>query len=366
MKNLGIYVHIPFCKQKCAYCDFCSFCADKKTEEEYFSTLKKEIEKKSNKDFQISSIYFGGGTPSFVDEKHIVQTIEAIKKNFSVSGDAEVTIECNPCSTTKEKLVAYKTAGFNRISFGVQSFDDEVLSLIGRLHNGKQAEEAIMLAKEVGFENISADLMLGLPKQTKEVIEKDIEQLVNLGVSHVSTYMLMLEEGTPLFSKVKSGEVLVSDEDEQVEFYDFVVKKLSTFGFEQYEVSNFAKGKRYSKHNMNYWRRGEYLGFGLSAHSFLSEVRFANSDTFEGYENGCLSQVEKLSNEEIFEEFVMLGLRYFEGVDVKKLQEVDKKKTEKILSCDYFKKGILSIINEKIVLNSRFYAINNEIIANLI
>ncbi len=366
MRKLGIYVHIPFCKQKCAYCDFCSFCADNQMVEQYFSSLRKEIEKKANKDFLISTIYFGGGTPSFVDEKHIVRTIETIKNNFSVCEDAEITIECNPCSVTKEKLVAYKNAGANRISFGVQSFDDEVLSIIGRLHKSSQAEDAILLAKEIGYENISADLMIGLPKQTRQMMEKDICKLVGLGVNHISTYMLMLEEETPLFERIEKREIEVPSEDEQVEFYDFVVEQLSSYGFEQYEVSNFAKGKTYSKHNMNYWRRGEYLGFGLSAHSFLSEVRFANSNTFEGYENGEIPFVEKLSKEEIFEEFVMLGLRYFEGVDIKKLQEIDKRKTDKILDCDYFEKGILSIINGKIVLNAKFYAINNEIIANLI
>lgn len=366
MRKLGIYVHIPFCKQKCAYCDFCSFCADKKTVENYFSTLKKEIERKNNKEFEISSIYFGGGTPSFVEEKYIVETLEAIKSNFFVNENAEITIECNPCSTTEKKLVAYKMAGFNRISFGVQSFDDEVLSLIGRLHNGVQAEKAVVLAKKVGFDNISADLMLGLPKQTKKIVEEDIKRLANLGVNHISTYMLMLEEGTPLFEKVAKGEVVVASENAQVDFYDFVAKKLSSLGFEQYEVSNFAKDKTYSKHNLNYWQRGEYLGFGLSAHSFLGEVRFANSNNFVGYENGELLQTEKLSKEEIFEELVMLGLRYFEGIDLNKLQEIDKEKTERILNSDYFEKGVLSIINEKIVLNPDFYAINNEIIVNLI
>lgn len=366
MRNLGIYVHIPFCKQKCAYCDFCSFCVGEEEQKQYFDLLKKEIEKKQNKEFEISSIYFGGGTPSFVEETFTLQTIEKIRECFSVKSDAEITIECNPCSTTKEKLVSYKNVGFNRISFGVQSFQDDTLKQIGRLHNGEQAERAITLAKEVGFENISADLMLGLPEQTQETIKMDIQKLVGLGVNHISTYMLMLEEGTPLFERVKNGEVKVASEDKQVAFYEFVVEKLGQNGFEQYEVSNFAKDKKYSKHNLGYWRRKEYLGFGLAAHSFLGGVRFANSDNFEKYANGELGQTEHLSKEEIFEEIVMLGLRYFEGVDIQKLQKIDKQKTQKILKSDLFDKGILSIINEKIVLNSKFYAINNEIIVNLI
>lgn len=367
MKKLGIYVHIPFCKQKCFYCDFCSFCASGKMEERYFNLLQKEILKRKGEACkEISSIYFGGGTPSCVDEKYIISTLETIKREYVVSHDAEITIECNPCTVHLEKLKAYKEAGFNRISFGIQSFDDKVLKTIGRLHSSLQGENAIKKAKEVGFDNISCDLIVGLPFQTEKMLLSDIERLEKLGVNHISSYMLQLEENTILFDKVQAGDLSVADDDEQVYLYEKAVEKLSQLGFEQYEVSNFAKNKTYSKHNLNYWRRGEYLGFGLSAHSFLNDVRFANSCDFQGYEKGELSQKERLSNDEIVTELIMLGLRCFEGVNLSKLEEIDKAKAEKMKNSYLIKKGVLNLENNVIKINPKFYSINNEIMLEFI
>ncbi len=365
MREIGIYVHIPFCKQKCLYCDFCSFCAGKQMQEEYFQLLEKEIEKKSG-DFHVKSIYFGGGTPSSVDERHIVSVLNKIKSKFKIIEDAEITIECNPCSVDLKKLEAYKRAGFNRISFGVQSFDDKVLKSVGRLHTAEQADEAVKLAQKVGFENISCDLMIGLPYQTKDMLLSDVNKLEELGVDHISSYMLQLEEGTPICDLVANGNLKVASEEEQVDLYEKVVKRLKLLGYEQYEVSNFAKNGKYSKHNLNYWQRGEYLGFGLSAHSFLNEKRFANPTTFDEYENDEIAMIESLSKEDIVTELIMLGLRYFDGIDLEKLSVIDSEKVEEIKQSDLVKKGIIKIENERAILDPKFYAVNNEIMLEFI
>ncbi len=367
MRNIGIYVHIPFCKQKCSYCDFCSFCAEQEIIEKYFPVLKKEIEFKGNKsDFKVSSVYFGGGTPSSVDENFIVETLCAIKENFILEKDIEITIESNPCSTTRKKLEAYLSAGFNRISFGVQSFNDEILKTIGRLHTCVEAEKAINLAKEVGFKNISADLMIGLPYQTETGLENDIKRLHKLGVNHISSYILQLEEGTMLYTKVQEGKIKVTTDEEAAALYEYTVKVLDRLSYQQYEVSNFAKNKTYSRHNLNYWRRGEYLGFGLSAHSFMEGKRYANASEFKDYKEGKIGSSETLSSKEELEEFIMLGLRYFEGIDLEKINKIDKNVKAKLLASDYLKKGVLKLENNHLMLDPKYYAINNEIIVNLI
>jgi len=367
MREIAIYIHIPFCKQKCAYCDFCSFCANEKMVDEYFAILKNEIKNcKLKKSALVSSIYFGGGTPSSVDKKFIIEIINTIKSEFDVQENAEITIECNPCSTTKEKLKAYFDAGFNRVSFGVQTLNDNILKIIGRLHNAQQAINAIEFAKEVGFKNISCDLIIGLPNQTKEDLIYAINKFNELEINHISSYMLQLEEGTALYNKVIKNEVKIPSEEEQVLLYGEVVTFLTALGYEQYEVSNFAKNKAYSKHNLNYWRRGEYLGFGLSAHSFVDETRYANSTKIEEYKLGKIALKEQLTKKEIAEEIIMLGLRYFEGVDLYKLSQIDADFTAKIKESKYVADGIIKVQNGKAILDAKYYSINNEIIVNLI
>lgn len=364
MKNISIYVHIPFCAKKCKYCDFCSFKADKNFIIEYFDVLKKECKKKSDKNKIVKTIYFGGGTPSSVDEKFICQTLNEIRKNFVVDEKAEITIECNPCSVTKEKLVAYKNAGINRISFGVQSFDDKVLLAIGRLHNGEQAERAICLAKEVGFQNISCDIMLGIPFQTDKILESDLKKIIDLDVQHVSCYTLQLEENTPLYQEVKRGMTKVDDDDNLAKKYQKMQIFLKKHDFFQYEVSNFAKNNMFSKHNLNYWERGEYIGLGLSAHSFINETRIANSKNFEEYKNGIVEK-EKLAKQEIVEELIMLGLRCFKGIDLCVLKKfgVDLLQNK---SCQKFlKQGILQLEDNKLRLKEDYYELNNAIIVEL-
>ena len=368
MKDLSVYIHIPFCKQKCKYCDFCSFCADENMQKEYFSHLKNEIQNKSIEfnDYVVKTIYFGGGTPSSVDERFILSALDTIRKSFKVSENCETTIECNPCSTNEKKLKAYLNAGCNRISFGVQSFDDKVLSAIGRLHTGKEAEYAIIMAKKVGFKNISCDLIIGLPFQTEETLLSDIRKLNDLKVVHISTYMLQLEEGTPLFEEVKNGIIKVADEEKQVKLYEKAVKLMSECGFEQYEVSNFAKNKCFSQHNLAYWRRKEYLGFGLSAHSFVCEKRFANSKNIKEYFQGKNIFEEILTKNEMLTETIMLGLRCSEGFSLEKVKSYGKDLTKDKNFNDLAKNGYIFVDGDRVKLNPKFYAINNEIILKLI
>ena len=322
MENFGIYVHIPFCVAKCHYCNFVSKYACEDEIDGYITFLCKEIEEKASifKNKLATSIYIGGGTPSFIDSKYIIQIIETIRKNYNVLQSAEITIECNPCSTTKQKLKDYKNAGVNRISFGVQSLCNKELEIIGRKHTPIQAKQAILNAKEVGFENISADLLIGVPAQTNETLLNNIKELAQLGVNHISAYMLILEEGTKLYNQVSKNMLLCATEDESVNMYNNAYSLLKNLGYERYEISNFAKKCYESKHNINYWEMGEYIGFGVSAHSYYNGKRIANANTFESYFKG-VQEVEVLTSEEKIEEIIMLGLRQEKGVSIHKLYE---------------------------------------------
>lgn len=333
--------------------------------EKYFEFLEKEIENSSAKG-EVKSIYFGGGTPSCVDEKFIVKILEKIKSKFKVKNDAEITIECNPNSTTFEKLNAYKNAGVNRLSFGVQSLDDDKLKMLGRLHNKTQAEECVKLAKKVGIQNISVDFLIGIPNETKEDIFEEIEFIKRNNIPHISAYMLQIEEKTPLFNGVKSGNINVIDDDKCVELYELLSDKLEEVGLHRYEISNFAKTGCESHHNQTYWKRENYIGFGLSAHSFIDGKRFANPSTFEDYFSGKNLFVENLSKEEEIEEIIMLGLRCNLGVkfgellsrnyDIKNNKNFQKFVAQKIITAD----------ENKFYLNPKFYGVSNNVICSLL
>ena len=368
MKDLAIYVHIPFCKQKCHYCDFCSFSCSENIQKQYFKLLEKEIllKSKSFQDREILSVYFGGGTPSFVEVKYIVSILELIKSEFKIKKDAEITIECNPCSTTLEKLQIYRKAGFNRISFGVQSFSDKTLKALGRLHTSKQARNVVKQAQKTGFDNISCDLMIGVPFQTEKSLIKDAKTLVKLGINHISSYMLQVEEGTPLEKMISTGDMQVADEEVSANMYQKLISFLDKNGFYQYEVSNFAKNKTFSQHNLNYWKRGEYLGLGLSASSFIGQTRFSNSTIMAKYRNQEIENYEKLSREEILEEVIMLGLRCFEGFSISEVKNYGFDVLNNLAVKELVKKGILKINGDKITCNPKFYSVNNEIISNII
>lgn len=329
-KELSIYVHIPFCNSKCFYCNFCSWEATLTTQNRFFNAIEKEIKAKSKNfsSFVVKTIYFGGGTPSAVNEKKISKLLCLIKKNFKISPYAEITIEANPNSLSLQKLVAYKKAGFNRLSIGVQTFNKRALLYVGRLQTKEQAKEyrrkvisCLNDAKRVGFQNISADFILGLPYQKTREISQFLKQLSPY-VTHFSCYMLQVENGTKLYSMLdgKGNENLI------LEQYKRAVKTLKRLHFHRYEISNFARQNFESKHNKVYWQRKNYVGFGPSASSFSFEERTTNTNNLNEYikfwenENPKLmnepSTKEKLSKEQQAEEVVFLSLRTAKGLNL--------------------------------------------------
>lgn len=357
---IGIYVHIPFCESKCIYCAFASFVRDENFQDRYFEFLNKEIKNCNFPDREVASIYFGGGTPSCVSEKQIVKTLQTIKSAFHVLPDAEITIECNPCSASLEKLKAYHSAGFNRVSFGVQSLNDKMLKFLGRRHTKAQALAAIENAKRAGFDNISADLLLGLPKDD---VQNDAKILLRSGVKHISAYMLQIEDGTPLKNMVESGKVKLPDDDVVVKKYQKLADFLQKNGFLQYEISNFALKGFKSKHNYAYWTGQAYLGFGLGAHSFDGGfVRWANADNFEDYFLGKQNR-EVLSSSQRDEEVIMLGLRCDAGF---RLDALNASISEKPIFKKYVQDNILKVQDGIIRLNSKYYNVSNSIILHLI
>ncbi len=313
----GIYIHIPFCKAKCTYCDFASYPKEIGKAETYFACLYKEIKGRAEnlKDKTFDTVYFGGGTPSFVDAKYIFGAMKQIRNFYKLSENAEITLEANPGTLSAEKIKIYKKAGINRFSLGLQSADDKTLYKLGRIHTAKDFLFACELLKG---ENVSADILLGLEDQTKDDVKNSIDLAIKGGVSHISAYTLKAEEGTPMYGKYLNGDL--PSEDEQAELYDFARAYLAEKGFKRYEVSNFCKEGYESKHNMNYWNRGEYIGFGVSASSFISERRFTNTEKIDEYVACILrNKVAEIFSEEIEGderefEFLMLGLRTEKGI----------------------------------------------------
>ena len=350
MEKTGIYVHIPFCKSKCYYCDFTSFAGRDKLASKYIKSLKKEIIHRKNDNVEIDTIYFGGGTPSYINEKHIVEILNTIRENYKVLDDAEITIEANPGTLTEDKLKAYLKCGINRISIGLQSSRNETLKAIGRIHTFEQWGNAILMAKQVGFKNINTDIIVGLPDQSIYDIEDAIDQIVDYDLQHVSVYSLIVEEGTPLEEMLKSGKIKPTDEELERYMYWFAKRKLEDNGYKHYEVSNFAKEGFESKHNLNCWNQHSYMGFGLAAASYENKSRRTNISDLDFYikniedENFDSLYVieEEQNNSEEMKEFMMLGLRKIDGVNVgdfrmkfsKDVFIVFKKQIEKLLTED--------------------------------
>jgi len=314
----GIYVHIPFCKSKCTYCDFASYPREIGKAELYFGCLYKEMTARANqlKGKQFDTVYIGGGTPSFVDAKYIAGALKRIKEKFNLKEDAEITVEINPGTLTKEKLDIYKSAGVNRFSVGLQTADDKMLTKLNRIHTLKDYLYAAELLKG---ENFSADALIGLFDQTEEDLKHTLEVIINSGASHVSMYALKAEEGTPIFSNYLNGDL--PDEDTVADLYSFGVKTLEKEGFLRYEVSNFAKKGKESRHNKNYWKRGEYIGLGVSASSHIDNRRFTNTLVIDEYikciMSGHFAEIcsDVTEGEDIKSEYIMLALRTTDGID---------------------------------------------------
>lgn len=331
-KELGIYVHIPFCAKKCFYCDFISFANKKEMIKDYIEALKKEIEYigeglVSAKNSEITTIYIGGGTPSFIDSKYIVNIIDTIKSKFQVSKDVEITIEINPGTVTKEKLEDYIKCGINRVSIGLQSTDNKLLSEIGRIHTYEQFLNTYEIVRSVGFKNVNVDLMLALPNQTIEILEDSLKKVIAINPEHISVYSLILEEGTKLYDLVETGKLKLVDEDVERKMYWKVKNILEQNGYNHYEISNFAKRGFESKHNLNCWEQKEYIGMGSAAHSYVNKTRYSNTETVEEYINNInegkntktIHETQKETEEQ--KEYMLLGLRKIQGVSISKFKE---------------------------------------------
>ena len=360
----GIYVHIPFCESKCFYCNFVSANYSAEIKEKYIEALFKEIETVSTKR-TIYSIFIGGGSPSVLNSRLIVNLLEKIRSNFNISKNAEITIECNPNSLNYQKLKAYKKAGINRISIGIQSLDDGVLKLIGRRHNKSRAIQAIKMAKDVGFKNINVDLLIGITKN--ENIEKEIELLKSLGVTHISCYMLILEKNTILYNDVKNNKVKLLSEDESIQQYNMYLKALKQYNFKRYEISNFCLKGFECKHNINYWECGEYYGFGVSAHSYIDGVRYFNTDNILKYLDNFNNKVyEKLTDKEKIEELIMLGLRMTKGVNLLSLKALGYNILENKNALKMLSLNLIKINKRRLYITYKNFGIANQIILKLI
>lgn len=320
----SIYIHIPYCKQKCLYCDFNSYSNKETTIEKYFEALKKEI--KAYKIENLDTIYFGGGTPSFVDSKYIKEIIELLPKA------KEVTLELNPGTVDEEKFIAYKKMGVNRLSIGLQAIQKDILKEIGRIHTLKDFEEAFNLARKTGFDNINVDLMHGLPKQSLQDFKDSVDYLVNLSPEHISCYSLILHND--IFKN------LPTEEDERRMYY-YAKEKLKENGYNHYEISNFAKARKESKHNMVYWNQEEYIGIGAGASSYINNVRYTNIASIEEYikrinNNESVNIIEEKQDFEAkISEYMILKLRLIKGINIEEANQKFKlditKKYEKQL-----------------------------------
>lgn len=333
LNELGIYIHIPFCKQKCYYCDFVSYSNKCSEVKEYIESLKKEIEEFDFSNYKVTSIYIGGGTPSYIDSIYIVEILselkEKLKCNLIEFKDIEITIEVNPGTVDTKKLNDYKKLGINRLSIGLQSTKNDILKKIGRIHTYQEFLEIYKLARETGFKNINIDLMIGIPGQKIGDLKNTLQDIIKLEPEHISVYSLIIEENTLIEKMLENGEIKLPDEDLERNMYWYVKNTLELNGYNHYEISNFAKLGKESRHNLNCWNQEEYIGFGVAAHSYLNGIRFSNTINVEEYiqhiennrkeENIQIEESQSLEDKK--NEFMMLGFRKIQGVDIARFKE---------------------------------------------
>lgn len=333
LNELGIYIHIPFCKQKCYYCDFVSYSNKCSEVKEYIESLKKEIEEFDFSNYKVTSIYIGGGTPSYIDSIYILEILselkEKLKCNLIEFKDIEITIEVNPGTVDTKKLNDYKKLGINRLSIGLQSTKNDILKKIGRIHTYQEFLEIYKLARETGFKNINIDLMIGIPGQKIGDLKNTLQDIIKLEPEHISVYSLIIEENTPIEKMLENGEIKLPDEDLERNMYWYVKNTLELNGYNHYEISNFAKLGKESRHNLNCWNQEEYIGFGVAAHSYLNGIRFSNTINVEEYiqhiennrkeENIQIEESQSLEDKK--NEFMMLGFRKIQGVDIARFKE---------------------------------------------
>ena len=372
----GIYIHIPFCARKCVYCDFLSAPETDAVMKSYFDALKREIRLTAQEaagDGAFASVFFGGGTPGLPPAEQIADVLAELKENFTITQDAEITLETNPGLIDERKLAIYRETGVNRLSMGAQSMNDRELALLGRIHTKRQIEEGVALARKAGFSNINLDLMEALPGQTPAQLKRNLETLTALAPEHISVYSLILEEGTYLANHLKDYPPLPDDNTER-EMYWMSVHFLQKQGYEQYEISNFARPGRFCIHNTSYWERREYLGLGLGASSFRHETRFTNTCSLAEYlKFNSLSEIRRnvthLTREDAMAEFFYLGLRKKEGVSSAEFEECFGVPAETIygdILSEHLKDGTLTMENGRITLTHRGLDVSNYILCDFL
>jgi oxygen-independent coproporphyrinogen-3 oxidase len=377
LKKIGLYIHIPFCYKKCSYCDFISFKYNDQNIDQYVKALLKEIELYSSrlKKYKVKTLFIGGGTHSALTIDKMDTIVNKLYKSLSIESGIEFSVESNPGTLTKEKLEGYLKIGVNRLSIGLQSFNDRILNSIGRIHSKEIFLRNYHTARDVGFDNINIDLMYGLPGQSLSDWKDTLEKVIELRPEHISAYALKIEEGTRFYDLYLQNKLHLADEEEEREMYHYTIETLNKQGIVQYEISNFAKEDYECEHNLIYWNNEEFLGLGLAAHSYLNFCRFANTNNFEEYinllNNGKLpvSTKENKSREDEIFETMFLGLRLTKGVNVNKFKkrfrlnplEIYKYKLDKMI-----KLGLITVDENSIRLTRYGMDVSNQVFLEFI
>lgn len=375
MKKIEIYVHIPFCVSKCAYCDFYSMPMEEQIRTDYIRAVIKQIEGEAPKhrEYEVSSVYFGGGTPSSVMPQQLMIILDVLRRNYTFMDNAEITVECNPGTITRAGLMTYREHGVNRISFGLQSANDEELLLLGRIHDFATFCESYQTARMTGFNNINVDLISSIPGQNYDSFKKTLQKVVMFKPEHISVYSLILEEGTPLCERQKMGlNPPLPDEDEERRIYKMTGEILVKNGYFQYEISNYARPGMECRHNIGYWDRTEYFGYGVSAASLLGNRRFTVEKNIEKYIRNPLAAYtdeELLSEQDAMSEFMFLGLRMNQGVSISDFRNRFSRQLVNVFGAvinKYIESGHLLMNDERIFLSDKGRDVCNYIFSDFL
>lgn len=375
MESKGLYIHIPFCVQKCKYCDFTSYVADGNEKDKYLDSLEKELKMYKLNQEEISTIFIGGGTPTILNKIQLKRLFKMIEDNVDLKKVEEYSIEANPGTLSIEKLKIMKDAGVNRLSIGLQAVQDKHLLFMGRIHNLKQFEESFYNARKVGFDNINIDVIFAFDTQSLEDWKETIDYVAEIKPEHISAYSLIIEEGTDFFEMYKKGELKDIDEEKYLDMYRYTVEKLKKYGFYQYEISNFCNAGYECKHNIKYWNCDEYFGVGVGASGYISNERYTNVKTLNDYSKATDSNVFPIKSKEVldfkehFNEKIMLGLRMNSGINLSLIDKINNQELEKCIIKsieNYQKKGYIEKCKDNTIkLTQSGREISNSIIVDL-
>ena len=373
MKKVALYIHIPFCKQKCLYCDFPSYSHKEEFMDKYIEALNKEILEKTKK-YKIESLFIGGGTPSYLNNKNLKSLLNTINKLDFIE-NAEKTIECNPGTINKEKLEIILNGGINRISFGLQSANNEILKKIGRIHTYEEFKENYILARKIGFKNINIDMMFGLPNQNLNIWLESLKEVVELNPDHISSYSLIIEEKTPFYSLYNKDLLDLPSEEDERKMYEIGRDFLESKGYHQYEISNYAKDNKECFHNKIYWECKEYIGVGVSSSSYIDGKRIKNIDNIKEYiknineNNSVIDEELENTEKDKIEEFMFMGLRMIKGIEEKEFEIRFKKKVDELYKeviKKHIKNGLLIRENGRIFLSKKGIELSNMVMSDMI